>query len=93
MSLKDKKSKNTDHIFGSAWVYKTVKADWVKIIPPEIGDIKHSVRSDDHAGWLLCNGREVSTTIYSDLRNVISANFGTPSDGNVFKIISKSKLL
>lgn len=86
MSLKDKKSKNTDHIFGSAWVYKTVKADWVKIIPPEIGDIKHSVRSDDHAGWLLCNGREVSTTIYSDLRNVISANFGTASTIGVFKL-------
>ena len=36
MTLKERKSKDTDHIFGSAWVYKTAKADWVKIIPPEI---------------------------------------------------------
>jgi microcystin-dependent protein len=86
MTLKEKKSKDTDHIFGSAWVYKTAKADWVKIIPPEIGDIKHSVRSDDHAGLLLCNGREVSTTTYFDLHNVISANFGTASTTGVFKL-------
>ena len=86
MTLKERKSKDTDHIFGSAWVYKTAKGDWVKIIPPEIGDIKHSVRSDDHAGWLLCNGREVSTTTYSDLNNVISANFGTASNTDVFKL-------
>jgi|LakMenE18May11ns_1017448.scaffolds.fasta_scaffold9935119_4 microcystin-dependent protein len=86
MSLKEKKSKDIDYIFGSAWVYKTAKGDWVKIIPPEIGDIKHSVRSDDHVGWLLCNGREVSRTTYLDLYNVIQANFGTPSTGEVFKL-------
>ncbi len=87
MSLKEKKSKDTDHIFGSAWVYKTAKADWVKIIPPEIGDIKHSVRSDDHAGWLICDGREVSKTTYLDLFNVINENFnvGTTS-GSTFNL-------
>jgi microcystin-dependent protein len=87
MSLREKKSKDIDHIFGSAWVYKTAKADWVKIIPPEIGDIKHSVRSDDHAGWLLCDGREVSGIIYSDLRNVINENFNVGStSGSTFNL-------
>jgi microcystin-dependent protein len=87
MSLREKKSRDTEHIFGSAWVYKSAKADWVKIIPPEIGDIKHSVRSDDHAGWLLCNGREVSGIIYSDLRNVINENFNVGStSGSTFNL-------
>lgn len=87
MSLKEKKSRDTEHIFGSAWVYKSAKADWVKIIPPEIGDIKHSVRSDDHAGWLLCNGREVSKPIYLDLFNVINENFNVGStSGSTFNL-------
>lgn len=87
MTLKERKSKDTDHIFGSAWVYKTAKADWVKIIPPEIGDIKHSVRSDDHVGWLKCDGREVSKTTYLDLFNVISENFNVGStSGSTFNL-------
>jgi len=87
MTLKEKKSKDVDYIFGSAWVYKTAKADWVKIIPPEIGDLKYSVRSDNHAGWLLCNGSEVSKIEYLDLFNVINNNFDVDgTSGSTFNL-------
>lgn len=86
MTLKELKSKDHDHIFGSAWVYKTAKADWVKIIPPEIGDIKMSIRSDAHAGWLKCDGSAISRTTYSDLYAVIGENFGAGNGSSTFNL-------
>lgn len=86
MTLKEQKSKDHDHIFGSAWVYKTAKADWVKIIPPEIGDIKMSIRSDAHAGWLKCDGSAISRTTYSDLWAVIGTNFGAGNGSSTFNL-------
>jgi microcystin-dependent protein len=86
MTLKELKSKDHDHIFGSAWVYKTAKADWVKIIPPEIGDIKMSIRSDAHAGWLKCDGSAISRTTYADLWAVIGTNFGAGNGTTTFNL-------
>lgn len=86
MSLKEKKSKDHDHIFGSAWVYKTAKGDFVKIIPPEIGDIKMSIRSDAHAGWLKCDGSAISRSVYTDLFAVIGTNFGVGNGTTTFNL-------
>lgn len=86
MSLKEKKSKDHAHIFGSAYVYKTAKSDWVRVIPPEIGDIKYSVRSDNHAGWLKCDGSAISRSTYNDLYAVIDTDFGVGDGSNTFNL-------
>jgi microcystin-dependent protein len=49
-----------------------------------IGDIKYSVRSDDHFGWLICDGRDLNTTTYSKLFAVIGYSFG--GSGDTFKL-------
>ncbi len=45
-------------------------------IDPSVGDIKMSVRSSDFDGWLLCDGRALSTTIYSTLFSLIGYTYG-----------------
>ncbi len=45
-------------------------------IDPSVGDIKMSVRSSDFDGWLLCNGRALSTTTYSTLFSLIGYTYG-----------------
>lgn len=43
-----------------------------------VGDIKYSLLREDHDGWLLQDGRQVSKTTYADLYGVFGANkFGT----------------
>lgn len=46
----------------------------------EIGDLKYSIRNTDSNGWLLCDGRTVSTDMYPELYAVIGTTFG--NDGN-----------
>lgn len=41
-----------------------------------IGDYKYSARSNDHLGWLICNGRSLSRTEYPALFQVIGTSFG-----------------
>jgi microcystin-dependent protein len=41
-----------------------------------VGDIKYSIRTDDHVGWLKCDGRSLNTTTYSALFSVIGYSFG-----------------
>ena len=41
------------------------------------GDLKYSLRTSDHNGWLLCNGRTYSSTQYPELYTAISGSFGT----------------
>lgn len=43
---------------------------------PTVGDTKTSVVGRDHMGWLLCDGRSVSTTTYNLLFQVIGYSFG-----------------
>lgn len=42
---------------------------------PAVGDLKYSLKSSNHNGWVLCDGTQYSTTTYSKLYNVIGANF------------------
>ena len=46
-----------------------------------VGDIKHSVQSNDHSGWLKCDGRALSTAVYAGLFAVIGTAFGSGGVG------------
>lgn len=50
-----------------------------------IGDIKMSIQSSDFYGWLKCDGRSLSRTIYPDLFAIIGTTFGS-TDGNSFNL-------
>ncbi|MBQ7285899.1 MAG: tail fiber protein, partial [Alphaproteobacteria bacterium] len=41
------------------------------------GDLKYSLRTSDHNGWLLCNGRSYSSAQFPELYAAISGSFGT----------------
>ena len=45
-------------------------------IDPSVGDIKMSVRNSDFDGWILCNGRSLSTATYPQLFALIGYTFG-----------------
>lgn len=54
-----------------------------------IGDYKWSCRSNDFDGWMVCDGRTLSTTTYAALYAAISTKFspsGTPSATGTFTI-------
>jgi microcystin-dependent protein len=85
--LRQKKSRNLSEIYHSMYVYSDVKSNWVKIHPTEIGDLKHSARSTDHNGWLMCDGRSLSRSEYADLFDVIGTAFGPGSTpGSTFAL-------
>lgn len=47
----------------------------------EVGDFKASARSDNHKGWLLCDGSAISTTDYAALFAVIGYAYGGEPEG------------
>lgn len=51
-----------------------------------VGDYKHSARTADFDGWLLCDGREVFRDAYPALFTIIGTSFGSPSSGLKFKL-------
>lgn len=51
---------------------------------PTVGDTKTSFVTDDHLGWLRCDGRSVSKATYGILFNVIGYTFG--GSGNNFNL-------
>lgn len=68
------------------FVYNDAKENWVKMIPPEIGDIKYSVRTDNHVGWLKCDGTAISREAYADLFAIIGTSFGTGNGTTTFNL-------
>lgn len=52
----------------------------------KIGDIKASVQSANHSGWLLCDGQAVSRTDYAVLFALIGTNFGTGDGSTTFNV-------
>jgi microcystin-dependent protein len=85
MSLSEK-SKRTNVIFGSVKVYKSSADSWTYLSTPEIGDIKQSVHSSAHNGWLKCDGTAISRTAYADLFAIISTNFGVGNGTTTFNL-------
>jgi len=51
---------------------------------PTTGDIKMSFVNTDHLGWMLCDGRSLSTTTYNLLFQVLGYTFG--GSGATFKL-------
>jgi microcystin-dependent protein len=51
---------------------------------PTTGDVKMSFVQQDHLGWLICNGRDLSVAEYGILFNVVGYTFG--GSGNTFKL-------
>lgn len=51
---------------------------------PNVGDVKTSVVSVDHLGWLLCDGRYINTSEYGLLFYEIGYTFG--GSGNEFRL-------
>jgi microcystin-dependent protein len=49
-------------------------------VRPMIGDTKTSMVRVDHIGWLVCDGRELSTVEYRALFNVLGYEFGGSGD-------------
>lgn len=47
-----------------------------------IGDLKYSARSNDHLGWMVCNGRTLNVVDYPALYEVIGASFGSTQSNN-----------
>ena len=51
----------------------------------QVGDYKLSTRENDINGWLVCNGRSLLRTEYSELFEIIGTDFGTTS-GTTFRL-------
>ncbi|MBQ8661876.1 MAG: tail fiber protein [Alphaproteobacteria bacterium] len=47
------------------------------ILEASPGDLKYSLRTSDHNGWLLCNGRAYSSSQYPELYAAIRDSFGS----------------
>jgi microcystin-dependent protein len=47
-----------------------------------IGDYKYSARSEDHLGWLICDGRLLDREAYNALFEVIGTSFGSTNASN-----------
>lgn len=51
-----------------------------------IGDIKASVRGENHGHWFLCNGQALSRETYSELYAIIGTNFGAGDGVTTFNL-------
>jgi microcystin-dependent protein len=47
-----------------------------------IGDLKYSARSNDHLGWMVCNGRTMLRADYPALYEVVGTSFGSTNSAN-----------
>ena len=56
-----------------------------EVKPSFPGDLKYSAQNNDHNGWLKCDGRSLSRTLYAELFAVIGTSFGN-DDANTFKL-------
>lgn len=51
-----------------------------------IGDVKTSLKTANHGGWLLCNGQAISRTDYAVLFALIGTNFGSGNGTTTFNV-------
>lgn len=56
-----------------------------EVKPSYPGDLKYSVQTSDHNGWLKCDGRSLSRALYAKLFQVVGTSFGN-DDANTFKL-------
>jgi microcystin-dependent protein len=53
---------------------------------PTTGDIKSSFVAHDHLGWLICDGRELSTVTFNLLFQVIGYTYGVGQLADTFRL-------
>ena len=70
-------SRFIDETFGTVRIYNPDLNKWVLLQSQEIGDLKHSIHTQDHQGWVLCDGRSLLRADYPDLFNLIGTTFGS----------------
>ena len=51
-----------------------------------IGDIKASVKEENHNSWFLCDGQAISRVTYSELFDIIGTNFGAGDGTTTFNL-------
>ncbi len=51
-----------------------------------IGDIKASVKEENHDNWFLCNGQEISRVAYPELFSLIGIKFGSGDGTTTFNL-------
>jgi len=85
MSRKGRQSKKTNAINHTMYLYSKTSDDWVAMRPYDVGDMKHSARTVDHSGWMICDGRSLSRADYSELFGVIGTSYGNV-DGASFNL-------
>jgi microcystin-dependent protein len=83
--MKLKHSSKVEAIYHDLQLYSYGSQDWVYIRPTDIGDLKYSIKSSDHHGWMICDGRSLSRDTYSQLFNIIGTTYGN-DDGATFKL-------
>jgi len=97
--LRSTKANNTDNFnndasfIGTSWIPDTVTVAYVQQAILDalqqahvVGDIKASMRTGNHNGWLLCNGQAVSRTTYASLFSIIGTNFGAGNGSTTFNV-------
>lgn len=52
----------------------------------KVGDIKASVKGENHDNWFLCDGQEVNRVTYSALFEIIGTNFGEGDGVTTFNL-------
>ena len=51
---------------------------------PSVGDLKYSLNTANHNGWILCDGQGIDKTKYAELFKIIGTDYG--SSGNNFRV-------
>ena len=58
----------------------------VTTVRMQVGDVKMSVRNDNHQGWLKCDGTAVSRSTYSSLYALVGTSFGSGDGFSTFHL-------
>lgn len=77
-------SRNMRYIMGQLYLYDDNLDEWVRVTPGTVGDMKLSLRTEDHHGWMKCDGRELEVSEYPELFEMIGYQFG--GEENIFQL-------
>jgi microcystin-dependent protein len=84
-----KQSKRTTHKYHSLYLndgtHSLADSAYHEVKPSFPGDLKYSAQNTDHNGWLKCDGRSLSRSLYANLFAVIGTSFGN-NDAETFKL-------
>lgn len=85
-----KQTRTQSAIYGSLFLNDGTKdqdgSNFIPVRPSYTGDLKYSVLIDDHHGWLKCDGRALSRTLYSKLWDAIGTTFGSGDGSTTFNL-------